>query len=43
MKMIGDPNIRQLAEQLMTEVVTAARQDGERLSPLVRIDAYQRI
>lgn len=32
-EMIGDPNIRQLAEQLMTEVVTAARQDGERLSP----------
>jgi 2-dehydropantoate 2-reductase len=32
-EMIGDPNIRQLAEQLMTEVVTAAGQDGERLSP----------
>jgi 2-dehydropantoate 2-reductase len=32
-EMIGDPNIRRLAEQLMTEVVTAARQDGERLSP----------
>ncbi len=32
-EMIADPNIRQLAEQLMTEVVAAAREDGERLSP----------
>ena len=32
-EMMGDPNIRQLAEQLMGEVVTAARQDGDRLSP----------
>jgi 2-dehydropantoate 2-reductase len=32
-EMVTDPNTRRLAEQLMTEVVTAARQDGERLSP----------
>lgn len=32
-EMIGDPDIRQLAEQLMVEVVAAARQDGEHLSP----------
>jgi 2-dehydropantoate 2-reductase len=32
-EMMGDPNIRQLAKQLMVEVVAAARQDGERLSP----------
>jgi 2-dehydropantoate 2-reductase len=31
--MMVDPNIRKLAEQLMAEVVTLARQDGERLSP----------
>jgi 2-dehydropantoate 2-reductase len=32
-KMIADPNIRQLAEHLMSEVLEAARQDGEALSP----------
>ncbi|MGB3138032.1 MAG: putative 2-dehydropantoate 2-reductase [Nodosilinea sp.] len=32
-EMMGDPNIRQLAEQLMMEVLKAARQDGESLSP----------
>jgi len=32
-EMMGDPNIRQLAKQLMIEVVAAARQDGEPLSP----------
>ena len=32
-KMMSDPNIRQLAEQLMAEVIAAARHDGERLSP----------
>jgi 2-dehydropantoate 2-reductase len=31
--MITDPNTRQLAQQLMTEVVEAAHSDGERLSP----------
>lgn len=31
--MMANPDIRHLAEQLMAEVVRAARQDGERLSP----------
>jgi 2-dehydropantoate 2-reductase len=31
--MMADPNIRQLAEQLMGEVVEAAQADGEALSP----------
>ncbi|MBE9158569.1 putative 2-dehydropantoate 2-reductase [Nodosilinea sp. LEGE 06152] len=31
--MMADPNIRQLAEQLMVEVLAAARRDGESLSP----------
>ncbi len=32
-EMMTDPNIRQLAEDLMVEVVEAARHDGEALSP----------
>ncbi|WP_017299673.1 putative 2-dehydropantoate 2-reductase [Nodosilinea nodulosa] len=32
-EMMADPNIRQLAEQLMAEVLEAARRDGEALSP----------
>lgn len=32
-EMMADPNIRQLAEQLMAEVLEAAKQDGDRLSP----------
>ncbi len=32
-EMIADSNIRQLAEQLMAEVMEAARQDGDSLSP----------
>lgn len=31
--MMADPNIRQLAEQLMVEVLEAAQRDGELLSP----------
>ncbi|MBE9138279.1 putative 2-dehydropantoate 2-reductase [Nodosilinea sp. LEGE 07088] len=31
--MMSDPNIRQLAEQLMAEVLTAAQCDGETISP----------
>ncbi|MGB6017245.1 MAG: 2-dehydropantoate 2-reductase, partial [Nodosilinea sp.] len=32
-EMMADPNIRQLAEQLMMEVLEAAQRDGELLSP----------
>ncbi|WP_197064813.1 putative 2-dehydropantoate 2-reductase [Leptolyngbya sp. KIOST-1] len=32
-EMMADPNIRRLAEQLMGEVLEAARRDGESLSP----------
>ena len=32
-EMMADPNIRQLAEQLMAEVMEAARRDGDSLSP----------
>lgn len=32
-EMMADPNIRQLAEQLMEEVLEAARRDGDALSP----------
>ncbi|MGG6238085.1 putative 2-dehydropantoate 2-reductase [Nodosilinea sp. AN01ver1] len=32
-EMMADPDIRQLAEQLMVEVLEAARQDGDLLSP----------
>lgn len=32
-EMMADPDIRQLVQQLMLEVLEAARQDGESLSP----------